>query len=290
MKTVDEGGFYERVVLRLKEREKELQCLYRVEECLKGNKKDLDLLIRDVIRVMPPGWQHPTICEVRVIFEGKVFTTPDFKESPWMQHAEIVLDQNVVGRLDVAYTQNVEAPGASVFLPEEQKLLNTIAETLGHHIFIRRLRATIDTLEKAPKMRPPEVQEKILSPDSDLHWKWRLRQAKNIAEHMDLDRFGVKAVYLIGSTKNATAGPGSDIDLLVHFEGNKRQEEILRAWLEGWSLCLAEISFLNTGYHPEEKMLDLHLITDEDIRKKTSYAVMIGSLENSARLLRKREE
>jgi len=33
-------------------------------------------------------------------------------------------------------------------------------------------------------------------------------------------------------------------------------------------------------------MIDCHIITDEDIRKKTSFASMIGSVTNSARLLR----
>jgi pyruvate,water dikinase len=48
---------------------------------------------------------------------------------------------------------------------------------------------------------------------SEQHWRWRLRMAERIAARIDAGRFGVKGMYVFGSTKNATAGPTSDIDL-----------------------------------------------------------------------------
>jgi len=42
--------------------------------------------------------------------------------------------------------------------------------------------------------------------------------AQRIAEQLDPSKFGVKAFYVVGGTKNATAGSPSDIDLLIHFE------------------------------------------------------------------------
>ena len=98
----------------------------------------------------------------------------------------------------------------------------------------------------------------------------------------EADRFGVKAMYVFGSTKNATAGPGSDIDLLIHFTGGEEHRAELLAWLEGWSLCLAEINYLRTGYR-SEGLLDAHLVTDEDIEARTSYAVKIGAVTDAAR-------
>ena len=61
-------------------------------------------------------------------------------------------------------------------------------------------------------------------------------------------RFGVQALYVFGSTKNATAGPASDIDLLVHFEGDDRQRECLTALARRLEPCLAEMNYLRTGY------------------------------------------
>jgi hypothetical protein len=133
-------------------------------------------------------------------------------------------------------------------------------------------------VEQEGEDRRPE-----LPPDSQ-DWRWRTRMADSIAAHLDPERFGVKALYLFGSTKNATAGPASDIDLLVHFVGSEEQRRDLEQWLEGWSLSLGEINFLRTGYH-SDGLLDAHIITDEDIEKRTSYAVKIGAVTDAAREL-----
>jgi len=135
----------------------------------------------------------------------------------------------------------------------------------------------------AAETRIPKI-ETSLKKSSDDHWRWRMRMAEHIAAQIDTKRFGVKAVYLIGSAKNATAGPASDIDLLIHFSGLEKQRKELQVWLEGWSLCLSEMNFLRTGVKTEG-LLDVHIITDEDIKKRTSYAVKIGAVTDAARPL-----
>jgi hypothetical protein len=115
-------------------------------------------------------------------------------------------------------------------------------------------------------------------------WRWRLQMAAHLASHLDGDYFGVKGFYLFGSTKNATAGPASDIDILIHFVGNEEQQKLLNIWLEGWSLCLGEMNFLRTGYKTED-LLDVHIVTDEDIANKDSYASKIGAVTDAARPL-----
>ncbi|MBN2184725.1 MAG: PEP/pyruvate-binding domain-containing protein [Candidatus Krumholzibacteriota bacterium] len=117
---------------------------------------------------------------------------------------------------------------------------------------------------------------------SKKYWLWRLRMAEQIASELDPDRFGVAGFYVFGSTKNATAGLKSDIDIMLHFQGTKQQRKDLMTWLEGWSLCLDEINYLRTGYRIGG-LLDVHIITDDDIRDRTSYAVKIGAVTDAAR-------
>jgi predicted nucleotidyltransferase len=116
------------------------------------------------------------------------------------------------------------------------------------------------------------------------HWRWRLQFAERLAASLDGERFGVQAIYIFGSTKNATAGPASDIDLLVHFRGSEEERRALHAWLEGWSLALDELNFLRTGYR-SRGLLDVHLITDEDIARRTSFAAKIDAVTDAARPL-----
>lgn len=119
---------------------------------------------------------------------------------------------------------------------------------------------------------------------ADHSWVWRLRMAEHIASQLDPERFGVAGLYVFGSTKNATAGLGSDIDIIVHFRGDERRRCELERWLEGWSLCLDEMNYLQTGYRTGG-LLDVHFVTDDDIAKKTSYAVKIGAITDAARPL-----
>ncbi|MFO8173203.1 MAG: PEP/pyruvate-binding domain-containing protein [Longimicrobiales bacterium] len=118
----------------------------------------------------------------------------------------------------------------------------------------------------------------------DDHWQWRLRMAEKLARKIDPQRFSVKGIWVFGSTKNATAGPGSDIDLLIHFDGTEEEREELLLWLEGWSLALEEINYIRTGYR-SDGLLDVRLISDRDIENRTSYTVKIGAVTDPARPL-----
>ncbi|OGF25357.1 MAG: hypothetical protein A2V63_11120 [Candidatus Eisenbacteria bacterium RBG_19FT_COMBO_70_11] len=119
---------------------------------------------------------------------------------------------------------------------------------------------------------------------SEQHWRWRLHLAERIAANLDARRFGVKRLFLIGSAKNATSGPASDIDLLVHVDGTEDQRRALEKWFEGWSLALAETNYLRTGYRTDG-LLDVHYVTDEDFERRTSYAVKVGAVTDAARPL-----
>jgi len=270
---------------KLTERAKELRCIYQVMEILKDQEADLHLVFKSVLEAIPPGWQHPTICESKITFEGREYSSVDFRETQWMQEAEIVIDNHVSGTIQVAYLQKV-FDSDHPFLPEEQKLLNTIAENLSRFIFFRRLKKTFESSQSFENENSHADDSSLLAYESDEHWKWRYHIARKIAENIDFDRFGINAMYVIGSTKNGNAGPGSDIDLLVHIKGSQEQRNAFESYIEGWGLGLAELNFVKTGYSISGSLIDCHIITDEDIRKKTSYAVMIGSKENSAQLLR----
>ncbi|MCF7919235.1 MAG: pyruvate, phosphate dikinase [Candidatus Cloacimonetes bacterium] len=124
-----------------------------------------------------------------------------------------------------------------------------------------------------------------IDPTVENHWLWRLRMAENIAGELDAQRFCVENIYIFGSVKNANAGPASDIDLLVHCNGDEKQRSELLTWLDGWSLCLAEINYLRTGYQTDG-LLDVHLITDADIASQNSYAIKINAITDAAKLLK----
>ena len=181
----------------------------------------------------------------------------------------------------------------SEILPEYEALSDTIrlidvpATTKGK---VLRILMNADLEEAVGYLATPSSESEpidivdIDEPQRENYWHWRMQVAKQMAARLDAARFGVAGLYVFGSTKNATAGPGSDIDLLVHFRGTPGQLDRLTHWFEGWSLSLAEMNFIRTGYR-SDGLLDVHIITDEDISNRSSYAVKIDAVTDAARPL-----
>ncbi|HRY45822.1 MAG TPA: nucleotidyltransferase domain-containing protein, partial [Thermoanaerobaculia bacterium] len=114
--------------------------------------------------------------------------------------------------------------------------------------------------------------------------RWRIHLAERIAAETDPERFGVKGMWLVGSSHDGTAGPGSDVDLVVHTDDDPARREALATWLEGWSLCLGEVNYLRTGLRTKG-LLDVRFISDSDISRGTSWAAKVSAVKDPARPL-----
>jgi hypothetical protein len=157
-------------------------------------------------------------------------------------------------------------------------LLNAeLEEGLG---FLSSPEATLDVGKK--------IRYSATKPELD-HSRWRMQMVQQIAAELDPTRFGVKSFYVFGSTKNAMAGPASDIDLLIHFTGTENQRKKLLLWLEGWSLCLAKMNYLRTGYKTDG-LLDIHLVSDQEVKLRSGYASKIDAITDPAKILNIKEK
>lgn len=136
----DHDTHFENLVRELKEREKELNCLYRVQEVLHDQGKDLGELLRQVVRVLPSGWQYPELCQAKIEYEGEVFQTDGYTESPIAQRETLFVQDKPVGQIVVSYVSEVPKGRDGYFLPEEGKLLRTVADLLGHAILYLELK------------------------------------------------------------------------------------------------------------------------------------------------------
>ncbi len=180
---------------------------------------------------------------------------------PEMSHLE-----NVIKVIDI---QSVyDGFGLNVYMNSDQEKAIAVIEKQENKV----------ELDQKPGRQQPII-------DKDVHWQWRLRNIEKLASKIDPERFGVVGFYVFGSTKNATARAESDIDVLIHFRGSDSQKEELKLWLEGWSLSLAQINFVRTGYKTDG-LLDVHIVTDKDISDRDSFAIKIGAITDAARPLR----
>jgi pyruvate,water dikinase len=136
----DQPSALHRLLHDLRERAKELNCLYEVQELLSNSDATISDICKGLIGVIPPGWQYPDVCQAEVIYAGSRYCSEGFKESDWRQSADIVVQDETVGVINVYYSEERPPSDEGPFLKEERKLINTIAEQLGFYILHEQLK------------------------------------------------------------------------------------------------------------------------------------------------------
>ncbi|KAA3611035.1 MAG: pyruvate, phosphate dikinase [Calditrichaeota bacterium] len=134
----------DKLVLDLKERAKELNCLYEIQELLSNPGKSTKEICELLVKSIPPGWQFPDICHAKLLLHRSVFETEGFQESAWFQSADIKVQDEIVGNITVYYTEERPKETEGPFLKEERKLLNTIAEQFGMYVLHQQLKTVFE--------------------------------------------------------------------------------------------------------------------------------------------------
>jgi hypothetical protein len=73
----------DRLLINLKERAKELNCLYEVEEIMSEPNLPLEEIFRRIVERIPAGWQYPDVCQAQIVYEDFIAQTESFRDSPW---------------------------------------------------------------------------------------------------------------------------------------------------------------------------------------------------------------
>ena len=133
----------------LQERAKELDCLYRVEELLSRADQPLQDALAEVARVLPPAWRFPSVCQARVSVAGRQHTSGEWEETPWVQRADVVVEGEPEGEVEVAYTEERPEADEGPFIEEERRLLDTVAARIGQLVLAKRLHRAVRSYERA---------------------------------------------------------------------------------------------------------------------------------------------
>ena len=132
---------------KLQERVKELGCLYAVVHLAEQPSVSLQAVLRGIAELIPPAWQYPEIAAARIEFDGEVYPTPGFRETPWRQSAEILVANKRRGRIDVVYLEERPRLSEGPFLEEERHLIDTLAQEISGIVERREVREDMARLE-----------------------------------------------------------------------------------------------------------------------------------------------
>jgi hypothetical protein len=145
----------ERVTHRLRERTKELKCLYDISGLRAGTSFSLDDVLQEVVDFIPPATEYPEITCARIVFHHYEFTTKNFKDTQWKLSQEIKLNNERIGTLEVCYLKEKPELKEGPFFKEVKNLISAIAESIAQiieldwaEIEIRKCRDHVENLIK----------------------------------------------------------------------------------------------------------------------------------------------
>jgi len=115
----------------LRERIKELNCLYGVSQLAERNLNSLDDLLQEIVNFLPHSWQYPEITCARILFKKKTYTSDRFNVTNWRQSSRIYMYHEAVGECAIFYLEECPPADEGPFLKEERALLDAVAEQIG---------------------------------------------------------------------------------------------------------------------------------------------------------------
>jgi DNA-binding CsgD family transcriptional regulator len=115
----------------LRERIKELNCLYAIAQLVEADSNSIDDVLAAVVDILPPSWQYPEITCARIMFQEKTFKSREFKVTQWRQSSQIFMYNEPVGEVTIFYLEERPPTHEGPFLFEERALLDAVAERIG---------------------------------------------------------------------------------------------------------------------------------------------------------------
>ncbi len=115
----------------LRERVKELTCLYGIAQLVERTSSSLGKMLERIVRLLPPAWQYPEMTTAKIMLDGRAYSTPGFRQSEYMQSASIVVRGQRRGVAEVAYVEERPEFAIGAFLKEEEKLICAVAREVA---------------------------------------------------------------------------------------------------------------------------------------------------------------
>ncbi len=123
----------------LRERVKELTCLYGISELIDTRGTDTGAIVQGIADLLPESWQYPEVTSARIILGEEGYATRGFRQSQWRQEAPILFRGQELGSVEVCYSREMPEADEGPFLEEERLLITAIADRIGK--VISRIRA-----------------------------------------------------------------------------------------------------------------------------------------------------
>jgi signal transduction histidine kinase len=121
---------YRRTQVELRERVKELTCLYGIAKIVEQESLTIRDILQKIVMLLPPAWLYPEIASARIILDDQTYATPHFKAGVHKQTAKIIVGGLQKGIVEVTYREEKPELDEGPFLREERSLIDTVAREI----------------------------------------------------------------------------------------------------------------------------------------------------------------
>ncbi len=143
------------------ERQKELNCLFEINELFSNLTMPIGEIMKEVCVSIEKSMQYNTISRCEIIINGEIYTNKPISKTELKLSAKANQDGNYV-EINVYYIKPIRKEHKTIFLTEEQLLLNTIAKKTVHYITYRLLRESYEKLNNGNNTVNLEQNEQVL--------------------------------------------------------------------------------------------------------------------------------
>jgi len=117
----------------LRERVKELTCLYSISQIIQEPDITIKEMLQRIVEILPQAWQYPDIACARIALDAEVLSTPNCSDDIPKLTSGIIVRGKKRGSVEVGYFADRPALRleVDVFLREEHYLIDTIARQIA---------------------------------------------------------------------------------------------------------------------------------------------------------------
>ncbi|MBN1187392.1 MAG: hypothetical protein JXB49_34265 [Bacteroidales bacterium] len=186
-----------------KERLKELRAINLTSRLIEEN-KPVDETLQEICNILPKSWQYPRYTVVRIIFEGKTYTSKKFKETEWVQKENFLTIDNKKGTIEVFYLKLFPRIYEGPFLKEERHLIINIGKLISGYLnnYKGREIYNLNILKERSTQKAEEYRKSLIKDKQSLQLFFN-QQILDKYIYLDMMKHKVKEILFVATLYDA---------------------------------------------------------------------------------------
>ncbi len=132
----------------LRERVKELSCVYRLTKLGTEANRSLDDLLREAVDIVPAAFLFPEAVSCRIVLDQMSYTSQRYTPPKHRLSADIRIGDTLRGMVEVSYSSDLPTLDKGPFLKEEESLIEAVAKELSALIEKKESEEQKETLQR----------------------------------------------------------------------------------------------------------------------------------------------